>query len=138
MKQILVDTGAWDAIADSGDVNHESALLYRDKIVGQARLIVTNYVLDELYTLLLMNIGYRRTVTLKCKLDILVEMGILDVVWVSKEIEVEAWTIFERFNKDKQWSFTDCVSYAVMKRYGITEVFAFDHHFDQMGFTRRP
>jgi len=32
------------------------ALLFRDEIAGQCRLIVTNYILDELYTLLLMNI----------------------------------------------------------------------------------
>ena len=39
---------------------------------------------------------------------------------------------------DKLWSFTDCVSYVVMKQRGITEAFAFDHHFEQMGFGRQP
>jgi len=46
--------------------------------------------------------------------------------------------VFERFNVDKQWSFTDCVSYVVMKQNEIEEAFAFDHHFEQMGFVRRP
>lgn len=59
MRQIFVDTGAWDAIVDRGDPNHEMALLFRDEIAGQCRLITTNYVLDELYTLLLMNVGYQ-------------------------------------------------------------------------------
>jgi predicted nucleic acid-binding protein len=48
-----------------------------------------------------------------------------------------AWEIFARFNVAKEWSFTDCTSYAVMKQLGITEVFAFDHHFTQMGFVRK-
>ena len=50
----------------------------------------------------------------------------------------DAWTVFERFNKDKSWSFTDCTTYAVMKQMAIAEVFGFDHHFEQMGFRRKP
>lgn len=138
MRQILVDTSAWDAIADGGDPNHEVALLFRDDIAEQCRLVVTNYILDELYTLLLMNIGYQRAVDFKRNLDVLIEEGILEIVWVSKEIATEAWIVFEQFNVDKQWSFTDCVSYVVMKQRGITEVFAFDDDFAQMGFVRQP
>jgi len=138
MRQILVDTSAWDAIADGGDPNHEVALLFRDEIAEQCRLVVTNYILDELYTLLLMNIGYQRAVDFKRNLDVLIQEGILEIVWVSKEIATEAWIVFEQFNVDKQWSFTDCVSYVVMKQRGITEVFAFDDDFAQMGFVRQP
>jgi len=47
MKRIFVDTSAWDAIADKGDVEHLSALKFRDEIVGKYRLVTSNYVLDE-------------------------------------------------------------------------------------------
>lgn len=138
MRQIFVDTSAWDAIADSGDPNHDVALLFRDEIAGQCQLVVTNYILDELYTLLLMNVGYQCAVDFKDKLDVLVEEGVLEVVWVSEDIATEAWAVFERFNVDKQWSFTDCVSYVVMKQRRIIEVFAFDDDFAQMGFMCQP
>lgn len=138
MRQVFVDTSARDAIADGGDPNHEVALLFRDEIAEQCRLVVTNYILDELYTLLLMNIGYQLAVDFKRNLDVLIQEGILEIVWVSKEIATEAWIVFEQFNVDKQWSFTDCVSYVVMKQRGITEVFAFDDDFAQMGFVRQP
>jgi hypothetical protein len=138
MNRIFVDTGAWDAIVDSGDLNHELALVFQTEITGRYKLVVTNYVLDELFTLLLMNVGYRRTVELKRQLDVLVEERILEIVWVTPEIATEAWRVFEQFNRDKEWSYTDCVSYAVMKQLDIEEAFAFDHHFDQMGFVRRP
>jgi len=134
MRQVFVDTSAWDAIADSGDPHHEMAMLLKDEIAGQCRLVITNYILDELYTLLLMNVGYQRTVDFRHKLDVLVQEGVLQVIWVSEDIAAEAWLVFEQFNVDKQWSFTDCISYAVMKQRGITEAFAFDHHFAQMGF----
>lgn len=138
MREIFVDTSAWDALADSGDPSHERAVLFRDEIAGQCRLVVTNYILDELYTLLLMNVGYQRTVAFKNTLDVLVQEGILQVVWISEDLALEAWNIFLQFNTDKHWSFTDCVSYVVMKRRGSTEAFAFDHHFEQMGYTRQP
>lgn len=138
MRRIFVDTGAWDALADSRDPNHESALQFRDEIAGQCSLITTDYVLDELYTLLLMNVGYPQCVNFKRQLGALIEEGVLVVEWVSPAIAAEAWEVFERFNTDKRWSFTDCTSYAVMKRHNIDEAFAFDHHFVQMGFIRRP
>ncbi|KAF5438167.1 putative nucleic acid-binding protein, contains PIN domain [Candidatus Methanophagaceae archaeon] len=34
--------------------------------------------------------------------------------------------------------FTDCVSFVAMWRKGIKEAFAFDEHFNQMGFIRKP
>jgi len=45
-----------------------------------------------------------------------------------------AWEVFRKF-EDKDWSFTDCASYAVMERLGINKAFAFDHHFKQFGST---
>lgn len=135
MKEIFVDTSAWDAIADKGDPNHSIATLFKEEIAGNYRLVVTNYILDELNTLLLMNIGYKRTVEFKQSLDLLTRAGIVDVEWVSREIADEAWSVFEQFNVDKMWSFTDCVSYVVMKRRGITEAFVFDQDFAQMGLS---
>jgi predicted nucleic acid-binding protein len=139
MKRLFVDTGAWDAIADKGDKNHVRALQYRkDIIAGQCILVTSNYILDELYTLLLMNIGYQQTILFKSKLDVLIAENVLEVDWVTNDIHDRAWQTFSKFNSDKQWSFTDCTSYTIMKDAGITDVFAFDHHFEQMGFNRRP
>ena len=138
MNEIFVDTSAWDAVADRVDPNHGIAMLFKDEIAGTYRAVVTNYILDELYTLLLMNIGYKRTVEFKRALDALAQAGIVEVVWVSRDMADEAWSVFEQFNVDKMWSFTDCVSYVVMKRRGITEAFVFDQDFAQMGFICRP
>lgn len=55
-----------------------------------------------------------------------------------REFAKRAWEVFERFNMDMKWSFTDCTSYAVMNEMEISEVFAFDRHFDQMKFVRKP
>ncbi len=121
-----------------GDPHHGEALALRDSIASLRRLITTNYVLDELHTLLLLNIGYTRAVEFKQRLDVLVAKGGLQVVWITPELAEQAWSVFERFNRDKEWSFTDCTSHVVMKQNGVAEAFAFDHHFEQMGFMRIP
>ncbi len=138
MNQILVDTSAWSAIADLNDIDHELAILYQDEVAERCRLVVTNYILDELYTLMLMNQGYQDTVAFKNELDLMIQTGVLEEVWVTEDTAKEAWNVFEKFNVDKEWSFTDCVSYVVMKQREIVEVFTFDHHFEQMGFMKRP
>ena len=138
MNRIFVDTSAWDAIADRGDKNHRSALLFRNEIAGRYQLVTSNYVLDELYTLLLLNIGYQATIRFKRQLDLLSQEGVLEVIWISEQTADEAWVIFEQYNVDKRWSFTDCTSYVLMKRLAIAEAFAFDRHFEQMGLNRHP
>ena len=138
MRQIFVDTSAWAAITDSKDTNHLAAVKFMQQIDRKSQLVITDYILDETYTLLLINVGHGPTVRFKQKLDILRQRGILMVYWVTESVMAQTWSVFERFNVDKHWSFTDCVSHVVMRELGITEVFTFDHHFTQMGFTRLP
>jgi predicted nucleic acid-binding protein len=72
MKKVFVDTSGWCALADKADKDHARALQFRDKIVHKRKLVTSNYILDELYTLLLMNIGLQPTVNYKEKIDILI------------------------------------------------------------------
>lgn len=44
-----------------------------------------------------------------------------------------AWEIAKKY-KDKDFSYTDCLSFAVMTRLGCRRAFAFDQHFRQMSF----
>jgi uncharacterized protein len=39
-----------------------------------------------------------------------------------------------RKHADKVWSFTDCVSFALMHELRLRDAFTTDHHFKQAGF----
>src|SRR4029434_5745053 len=101
METIFVDTSAWDAIEDSGDRHHAAALRFKEELVQQrARLYVTNFVLDESYTLLPYNIGYARTVAFKRTIDLMQAGGILVVVHVNEELEQAPCPVFELFDHE--------------------------------------
>lgn len=137
--KIFIDTSAWVALENRRDINYEQAITFRDEIKGKRyRLYTSNFVLDETYTLLLANVGYGRTIESAKRIRLLREKGLLHVIQVTEEIEGFAWDIFEKFNRDKFWSFTDCTSKAIMELMDIKESFSFDRNFEQMGFVRRP
>jgi predicted nucleic acid-binding protein len=51
--------------------------------------------------------------------------------------EEQAIDILRQY-QDQDFSYTDAVSFAVMKQYGTVEAFAFDQHFITAGFTLIP
>ena len=136
---IFVDTGAWIALEDIHDKNHVVAAKFREALCAQKeRFVTTSYVLDETYTFLLINICYEKAVYFHERVKRMEESALLEIIHFTEQFEEDAWIIFERFNRDKMWSFTDCTSKAVMDLSQIDEVFTFDDHFEQVGFRRKP
>jgi predicted nucleic acid-binding protein len=136
---LFVDTSAWVAIKDRREKHHAAASAYLGEVARRReRLVTTDFVLDETYTLLLYDVGYEVTVQFKREIDLLSGAQALAIVHVGPAVQAEAWAVFERFNRDKAWSFTDCTSYVVMRTHQISECFGFDEDFAQMGFTVSP
>jgi hypothetical protein len=68
--------------------------------------------------------------------DLLWTQQVADLEQVAPADPAEAWDVFRPY-QDQEWSFTDCTSKVVIGRLGITEAFAFDHHFEQFGTVTR-
>jgi hypothetical protein len=133
MQWVFVDTSAFIALLDPRDDCHAQAVHVEQSLSGQAaRLVTTNFVLDETYTGLRGKIQHRAILRFR---DSVRQSRRLRVVRVTEALEEQAWGIFARY-EDKDFSFTDCTSFAVMQQLGITTAFAFDEHFEQFGFTR--
>ena len=56
---------------------------------------------------------------------------------VTSEIRDNAWQIFLDY-EDQEFSFTDCTSFAFMRISHIQDAFAFDTHFQILGFHIHP
>lgn len=55
------------------------------------------------------------------------------VVGATRRLFHESLTMYTK-RSDKEWSMTDCSSFAVMNRLGLGEALTADHHFEQAGF----
>lgn len=65
------------------------------------------------------------------------QLGRREILPILREVEEKALDLFEKYD-DKDFSFTDCVSFVIMCEMGIREVFGFDRRFDQMKLVRKP
>jgi uncharacterized protein len=92
-------------------------------------LATTDYVFDELLTLLKLRESYRVAIAAG---DALWQQRVARIEYVTSEDIARAWEEFKQY-RDKGWSFTDCTSKVIMKRLQIAQAFAFDSHFEQFG-----
>lgn len=133
MQRVFVDTSAFVALLDPRDDCHDQAVQIEQSLSGQAtHLVTTNFVLEETYTGLRGKIQHSAILRFR---DSVRQSQWLSVVRITEALEDQAWEIFARYD-DKDFSFTDCTSFVVMRQLDITTVFAFDEHFEQFGFTR--
>jgi hypothetical protein len=125
---IFVDTGAWFATFVPSDGNGLVARRWWED--NREPLVTTDFVLDELLTLLKSRGNAQRAIALGRDL---LDGSLGRLERVTEDDLHAAWLLF-RAHQLSDWSFTDCTSCAVMRRLGITTVFAFDEHFREMGF----
>lgn len=127
MAQILVDTSAVYALMDRDDAFHRKAVAILRAMPRKGQTpVLTNFVTAECHALLLCRLGAS-----------FARRWLLDQAWqietVSKGDEAVAKDIIRRYT-DKEFSYTDATSFAVMERMGIAAAFGCDAHFKQYGF----
>jgi uncharacterized protein len=125
---IFVDTSAWFAGFVPTDPKHQSAVAVFSSTPPQ-QLITSDYIVSEILTLFKVRGEATRAFALGRQI---LEETICRLVWVEKQDVFKAWTTFGTY-RDKDWSFTDCVSRAIIERLEIGEAFAFDAHFREFG-----
>lgn len=128
---VFVDTSAWGALADAGDQSHAAARsAYAALRAASRRLVTTNHVLAESYTLILRRGGYQ---TAQAFLERVGSSGLAERVFVVEQWERDAGALLRRF-EDQPFSYVDATSFVAMRRLGLREAFAFDRHFSTAGF----
>lgn len=96
--------------------------------------LISDYIFDEILTVLLVRGGKFLSIDAGCKI---MEDARINLLQIDTEIFDKAWLVYQSFS-DKQWSFTDCTSYVLMKNLSIHTGASFDNHFDQFGFITVP
>jgi predicted nucleic acid-binding protein len=124
----FVDTSFWIALASARDRHHaEARALATD---GLGPLLTSNHVVGETWTFVRRRYGHRSAVA--C-LRALRDVPGLTVLHVEPEAEDDAWRWLER-RDEREYSFVDATSFAVMRRRRLREALAFDGDFAAAGF----
>lgn len=125
----FVDTSFWAALRNRRDGHHQEAKeLIRNH--AEAGLVTSNQVRGETWTFLRRKVGHGGAVAF---LDALDRSPRIQVVAVDDKQEAEAlrWL---RLHDEREYSFVDATSFAVMRSLRLREVLAFDGDFSAAGF----
>lgn len=133
MKTVFLDTGYVIALELSSDQNHFAASKHwRSNLKSLPPLVTTSYVFDEIVTFFNNRGHHEKAVDVGNRL---LNSPSVRLVHVDEVLFHSGWDYFQK-HKDKAYSLTDCISFAVMNELGIKQAFAFDRHFVQAGFKR--
>lgn len=126
---IFVDTSAIYALLDQSDHNHAKARRIWFELLEQNRAIFTsNYVVLECCALAQNRLGMDAVRAIHDKI-----LPVIEQRWVDEELHRLAMASLLAASRRKL-SLVDCSSFAVMRKVGAVEAFAFDAHFVEEGF----
>lgn len=132
MKNIFIDTGAFIALISKDDNFHKQAVrIFQEAYEASHKLFTCDYVLDEFLT------------WARCKKKYSVDQIVsfinglyvadIQIVGITRELFDDALKLMKKYD-DQFFSFTDCVSFEVMKEMKIKSVISTDKHFTVAGF----
>jgi predicted nucleic acid-binding protein len=135
LDDIFVDTSAWVALADKDDSHHrDAAASYPSIFKNHKSLVTSNLIIAETYILLLKELRHKAAIEF---LERIKASPRILRIYSNEDVETEAEGILAKF-ADQDFSYTDAVSFVMMKRQRIRKAFCFDKHFVTAGFTNIP
>ena len=126
---IFVDSSFWIGLTDELDERHAMASDLLRLNDGDA-LVTSNHVLGETWTFLRRR--HRHSVAMRF-LESAQSGERLEIAFTSRELEADAWAWLRRHD-EREYSFVDATSFALMRKLRIREALAFDGDFAAAGF----
>jgi uncharacterized protein len=133
-RRVFVDSSAYLALLDTDDEHHRQAIAALQELAqARYRQFTTNVLLIESHALILSVLGRGRAA------QFLKDMEESNTVVIRARAadEERAKQILFQYT-DKDFSFADAISFAVMERLTIRLAFTFDRDFAQYGFPVLP
>ena len=137
MEKLFLDTSGLLAVFDHSDSHHDDFRTFWQTLRQSWSPVTSDYILDELATRVRKRVNHFSALRALDGLLTLVQTGQLSLVWVNQTHFATAQSIFQRYD-DKEFSFTDCTSFAICDSVNIGHAFAIDRDFRDYGITLHP
>ena len=128
LDSVFIDTSAFIALTATADANHARAVKIASRL-EQGTFITTDMVIAEALTVMAMRLDKKLALAFGER----VRRGGVQIIHTDDDIFERAWQIFVK-EKNKNVSFVDCLSFAVIASRRIPAAFSFDHDFRNRGF----
>jgi len=129
---VFVDTSAWDAVANDRDGNHHVAVRrFRSLTDTGRRIVTTNDVVGETFTLLRSRVGFDPAWAFLRRMN---RSTLIRRIYVPESWEEDVERLLAQYD-DHVVSYVDATSFVTMRRLGIQDAFSFDRDFLIAGFT---
>jgi uncharacterized protein len=130
-SSFFIDTWGLYALVVNSDPDHDEAYSIAEDCFQSARRIYTSdAVVSETATLMK---ARRRSHFTPELFQMLKVTQSISMEWITPERFTQTTEFFLR-HADKDYSFTDCSSFVLMRELGLRHVLTKDHHFRQAGF----
>ena len=126
---IFVDSSFWVGLMMTRDARHAEAIRLLER-EADAALVTSNHVRGETWTMLRRRAGHGVGLVFLGRLE---RTSRLRIVHVSEELEHEALAWLRR-RDEREYSFVDATSFALMRFLRIEQALAFDGDFAAAGF----
>jgi predicted nucleic acid-binding protein len=128
---IFLDTAYVNALVNTRDQWHDAAVQWQRKLsADKRRLVTTEFVLveiaDGLAAVRFRGHAVQVIATLQAS-------SLVEIIPASSQLFTAALELY-RSRGDKDWGLTDCASFVVMSKRGLSEALTTDDHFRQAGF----
>jgi predicted nucleic acid-binding protein len=134
-ERIFIDTWAWLALGHRKDSFHDKVEKIFKQIQSDNMLLFSSeYVLDELITLLFRRENYTESVRFTDTILTAVKNGELVIEKISEDRFQRSWQLRKRLKDKPDISFTDITSMIVMQELLIPYILTDDDHFKYTGF----
>jgi uncharacterized protein len=129
--EVFLDSAYLIALAHPGDEHHHKAREIAGALSSaRTRILTTSGVLLEVGSAL-SKIRFRRAAIQL--VDSLESSPLVEIAALSEALCKEGWELF-RERLDKEWSWIDCISFALMRHRQLQQALTTDEHFEQAGF----
>lgn len=128
MKTLFADSFFYFALLNRLDLAHQKAEAFLQDFDG--KLITTAWILTELADGMASPADRQTFVRLHQALAADPDVTLMPA---DSTLFTEGLALYAS-RPDKEWSLTDCISFVVMQRLGLTEALTGDRHFEQAGF----